>query len=627
MKRSGKKSSSGSRRSVENASSLLIDAVGLHQAGRLDQAEAIYRRILRARPEDADALHYLGLIAYQRGQYREAVSLIHQAIAKRDGAAAFYCNLGNAYKGLAQHEPALQAYATALQLDPGLAAAHFNQGNVLRAVCRTEAAAESYRRALALAPGFAEAWFSLGQACMDLEAIDQADDCYVKAIALNPGYQQALVARAQVLLRLGMAEQSADHYRRAIRLDPAAQAARQGLLFVLNCLNLEPEETFRAHCAWGGEFADPLTRPAASAVRPRHDRIRVGYVSPDFRRHAMRFFIEPVLEHHDRGRFHVFCYYNSAVEDEATRQIKALAETWVDCQPMSDAELAARVADDEIDILVDLAGHSGGNRLLAFARKPAPVQATMLGYLNTTGMAAMDYRISDGVACPPEFERLHTERILRLPHSQWCYRPPADSPECGPLPALSRGRVTFASFHNLAKVNQGVIDLWSRVLHAVEGSRIMLVVWGGKAADHVLESFRRCGIEADRIRLRDPLPHVRYLGLYREADLCLDAFPYTGGTTTCESLWMGVPVVTLKAFAVPGHGGASILGSVGLTEWVAASPEEYVEIARRQASDLDRLARLRGGLRQTMAASPLLDGAAYTRALEEIYRGIARPGP
>ncbi|MEQ1854247.1 MAG: hypothetical protein ABMA01_21965, partial [Chthoniobacteraceae bacterium] len=358
--------------------------------------------------------------------------------------------------------------------------------------------------------------------------------------------------------------------------------------------------------------------------RSPNRRLRLGYVSPDFRQHSVAFFLTPVLACHDHRQFEVFCYSDARRSDAVTQQLKTYADAWCDIGGWSDEQVAARIRTDGIDILVDLAVHSGSNRLLAFARKPAPVQATWLGYAGTTGVSAIDYKITDGILDPLEkADACHSEKLIRLPNCYFCYVPPPAHPEIGPLPALAGEEVTFAGFQNLAKVSPETVYLWSRVLAAVPRSRLVIKArgLGGEATRQRLRAvFAAQGIGEARLLLEDWGDMNAYLERFSGIDITLDTVPFGGGTTTFHSLWMGVPVVTLSGKNALGRMGTSILRNLELPELVAATPGEYVGIARGLAGDLAKLAALRSGLRDSLRSSCLMDAPRFTSNLEALYR-------
>jgi len=353
-------------------------------------------------------------------------------------------------------------------------------------------------------------------------------------------------------------------------------------------------------------------------------RLRVGYVSADFRWHCQRFFVVPLFTHHDRGQIEIFCYSNVRDPDAMTDRIRGLAGHWRDIVGLDDASAAQTIRKDRIDILVDLTMHMDGNRLPLFARKPAPVQVCWLAYPGTTGMTAMDYRVTDRFLDPPErsTEEAYSERSIRLPDTFWCYDPLTEEPEVGPLPAKASGHVVFGSLNNFCKVNDALLDLWARVLRETAGSRLVLMAPPGDARRRVLGTFAKHGVESGRIDLAGKMPHAEYLGLYRRIDICLDPVPYNGHTTSLDAFWMGVPVVTRVGDTVVGRAGLCQAMNLGLPELVATTSDEYVAIAVALAGDLERLERLRASLRSRMRSSPLMDGARFARNLERAYREI-----
>jgi predicted O-linked N-acetylglucosamine transferase (SPINDLY family) len=524
----------------------------------------------------------------------------------------------------------------------------------LRALCLAATAAHPHDPA---------GWELLGAAHIALDQPVEASGCFQRVLELQPrragaranhaealrlsGRPDAAVAACEAALRddpqdiaalhnlglalssLGRSAEAVAALRKACAARPDSHEIRGALLFALNRhAGVDIDELAREHRRWAVDFADPL---GLHAVPHANDRspgrpLRVGYVSGDFRRHAVSYFIEPVLEGHDRSSFRVFGYSSSHVGDEVTMRLKPLFDQWREVAALDDDALAALIRDDAIDVLIDLSGHTRHNRLLAFARRPAPVQITWLGYLNTTGMAAMDGRLTDAAADPPQVaERLHRERLLRLPCCQWCYRPPRDAPEVAPLPALASGHVTFGSFNQFDKLSTHCVALWARILARMPEARV--AVFGvpvAESADVLLDIFERHGIDLTRIELRRTTGFDDYLHAHGEVDIALDSLPYNGGTTTCESLWMGVPVVTRRGVAGAQRSGASLLAAVGLEVFAAGTDEAYVETAVEAAADLERLAVLRGSLRSRMRGSPLMDEKGFVKELESVYRDAWR---
>ena len=413
---------------------------------------------------------------------------------------------------------------------------------------------------------------------------------------------------------------------------PDFAAAHSNLVFSMNYDAAATQQTIFAESrAWHESHAAALGRraPGHANARDPERRLRVGYVSPDFREHSVAYFLEPLIAAHDRAAFEVFCYAQVARPDQRTERFRGLADTWRSTVGMTDADLATAVREDRIDILVDLAGHTGGNRLLAFDRRPAPVQLSWLGYPNTTGTEAIDARLTDAIADPPgPSDALHSETLVRLPNGFLCYAPTADAPAIGAPPARSTGHVTFGSFNALAKITPAVVAAWARILLGVPGSR--LVIKSGPLADaatraRYLEMLAAAGVDAGRVDLRAWIDaRSGHLGAYANIDIGLDPFPYNGTTTTCEALWMGVPVVTLAGDRHAGRVGASLLTRIGLAELVADTTDGYVETAVHFAGDLDGLPARRLALRDRMMSSPLCDAAGFARDVEAAYRAMWR---
>jgi predicted O-linked N-acetylglucosamine transferase (SPINDLY family) len=649
---------------VENhdpAAQAIQRGIEQHQAGRLADAERIYRQVLGFDPTNADALHLLGVVAGQLGNPGVAVEFIAKAAGLQPSNPFFLNNLGNALKEVGHHAEAEQSYRNALALKPDYADAHGNLGILLQALGRLNEAESSCRAALALTPDSPEALNNLGNVLQDLGRPDEGEQCYLRALALRRDYSearlnlgQALRAQgrlseaeqsfrgviairpdfgqahnylANVLRSLGRLEEAEASYRSALALNPANPEAHSNLVFLLNYIpGKRPAQIFHEHRKFAQRFCPkaPL-QPYGNTPEPGR-RLRVGYVSADLRDHAVAFFIEPVLANHDRKVFETFCYYNFARSDAVTGRLRALSDHWRDVVARDDQTLTGLIRGDAIDILVDLSGHTGHNRLLLFGRKPAPVQATWLGYLNSTGLDAMDYRITDAHASPKgPLDAFHTEALVRVPGSQWCYRPLADCPEAAPPPSVASGHITFAVFANPAKIGDPNIKLWSQLLAQVPNSRLLVV---GATLTTIprefVERFTRLGIDPQRLLLLGAKPFPEYLAMHREADVILDTHPYSGGTTTCHALWMGVPVVSLAGETATSRGGTSLLHAVGLKELVAETPKQYVDIAIALAADPKRLARLRAGMRKRMAASPLMDEVRFTRNLEKAYRAMWR---
>lgn len=524
-----------------------------------------------------------------------------------------------------RHDEAEVCYRKALALDPWLAEAYNNLGRIHELRGRNAEAAQCYEHAIECKPKLPHPYINLGNLLQRRNDLDAACERYDTALLLDPLSWEAQNNRANVLLERGEHAAARAAFAAAVKLRPDDPVAASNKL---NCeifaLASAPGELVHEYKSWGRRFAAPLAGeiPAHANLPDPERRLRIGYVSPDFRKHAMGYFIEPLLEFHSKDAFDVYCYSNWPRPDAMTARFKALAPHWRDIAFLSDTEVARQVVADEIDLLVDLAGHSADNRLLTFARKPAPVQFTYLGYPNTTGVDVIDYRITDRCADPPGITESHyVEHLLRLPDCMWCYRAPEYMPEVGPLPALSAGHVSFGSFNGFLKVTERVLDAWAQLLMHVPHSRlVMITVARGEAQRRVREAFAGRGVDPERLELHPKLSVDDYLALRNRVDIALDPFPCNGGTTTCDSLWMGVPTITLAGSVFVSRAGASLLTNAGLPELIARDAREYVAIAAALAADLPRLEAMRAGLRERMRASPLCDAPRFVANLERLYR-------
>lgn len=590
-------------------------------------AEAGYRAALRLKPDAFELYNNLGVTLREQRRWAEARECFATALRLKPDCAEAESNLGNVLCDEGHNQEGLEAYRRALKINPLYTPAHFNLGNSLKRAGRLAEALAAYQRAAELEPADAEARTNLGALLNATGQLDEAVDECRQAVALKPDFALAHNNLASCLHARGQIEEAIAHYRRAAELNPDDPLLSANLAHaLLYAPGVDAQVIFAEHRRWGLRHADPLPRIIRRKPPDRAPgrRLRVGYVSAHFREHAIGVFTEPMLGHHDHDQFEVFCYSDVGTPDRATSRFQASADRWIDITRQSDAQLAEQIAADEVDILVDLTGHLEGNRLLAFARKPAPIQVTYLGYQTTTGMAAMDYRLTDEWSDPPGMtEQFHTERLVRLPRAFFCYRPSDESPEVNELPALAAGRVTFGSFNKLAKVTCAVLTTWGRILARVPESRLLVLAEpSAEALRRMREAFGREGVSPERVEFVAKRPRAGYLRLHHEVDIALDAFPFNGHTTLCEALWMGVPVMMLAGATYVTRFGGTALVNLELADLIATTDMQYIEIATRLASDLGRLRELRGGLRRRMLASPLLDAAGFTRHLEHAYRSM-----
>ena len=607
-----------------------------HQAGRLRAAEIIYRQILQIDPHHADAWHLLGLSALQLGHHSLAVDYFNRALKANPTAPEYHCNLGLAYRGLLDLKEAEACQRRALELKPEFPEAHNNLGNVLQAQGELDQAAECYRQALKHRPGYAEAHSNLGNALQVQGRLDQAVACCQQALLHNPHYAEAHNNLGNALKCQGKLDEAISCYHRALELRPDYATSHSNLLCALQ---YRPSVTVRELAEAHADFQQRHASPLCPSGRPHnHDRdpnrrLRLGFVSADLGDHPVGYFLIRALEHLDQQQAEIVCYSDRLKDDQMTSRFQSVSTTWRKVVGWSDERLTEQIREDGIDILFDLAGHTSGNRLLVFARKPAPIQITWLGYVGTTGLTAIDYLIADRFEIPSAAEHDYREQVLRMPDDYVCYDPPSYAPPVSSLPALDHGFVTFGSFNNPAKLTAKVIEVWSQILLRVPRSRLVLKYWGMNDpvfSGWIADLLTSQGVDIGRVEFLGKSPHRQLLAEYARIDLALDSFPYSGGLTTCEALWMGVPVVTCPGETFASRHSLSHLSNVGLTESVARDSAEYVELAVELASDLDRLASTRGRLRAQVAASPLCDGprfaANFLVRLREVWRRWVEAG-
>jgi protein O-GlcNAc transferase len=598
----------------------------LKDQGKLEEAIAAYREAIRIKPDYAEAHSDLGAIFYEQGQLNEAAAAYRAAIHVKPDFAAPHSNLGAILYQQGKLEDAIRACREAVRIKPDYAEAHCNLGCALFDRREYDEAGAALLRAIQIKPDLAEAHSNLGKVRRDLGQVDEAVKACRQALRIKPRYADAYINLGAGLCDQGAIEEAAVAYRAAVEIDPESAEAGSGALACINYSDRgSPAALYEVHQAWGEMHARPRPQPDSYANERSGDRrLRVGYVSPDFRQHSVAYFLDPLLRNHDRGAIEVFCYAEVNWPDARTKQFQGLADHWMTTVGMSDETLAEHIRRDRIDILVDLVGHTAKNRLAVFATRPAPVQVTWLGYPNTTGLTAIDYRLVDAVTDPDaQDDALSSETLVRLPGGFLCYGAPDDAPRPAGPPHLSGGAVTFGSFNSPSKLSAVTLDAWARLLARLPEARLLLK--GKPFACAVtrasfLERLLRRGVTKERVELVAWLPDQSHLALYNRVDIALDPFPYNGATTTCEALWMGVPVVALRGDRHVGRVGASLLTQVGLIDLVADSVEDYVEIATALAGDPARLADLRQSLRPRMAASPLRDASAFARKIEAAYR-------
>ncbi|TAN45966.1 MAG: tetratricopeptide repeat protein [Nitrospirae bacterium] len=567
---------------------------------------------------------------HKAGRFEDAVTAYGEALNLFPDSYEAHFNRGMALQSLGRLNEAVISYGRALSIMPDAAEAHYNLGIIYVEKGRMNAAEACFKRAVQSKADYIEAINNLANVQKEMGKLSQALENYSAVLRLSPDFAYAYNGMAGVLQETGDVETAIEYYAKALSIKEDYVIAHSNMLLALNYIDSKtPEEVFEEHLRFAAVHAGPLSKDILPyRCRPTEGRkLRIAYISPDFRCHSVGFFIEPVLMNHNKESFDIYCYSDVAVPDDVTRRIEGYATAWVDICGMSDEEVSERIRSDSIDILVDLAGHTGYNRILVFARKPAPVQISWIGYPNTTGLKTMDYRIVDGYTDPEGMtDPYYTEELIRLRNGFLCYLPNSASGGVGPLPALDKGHITFGSFNKISKITPRAVALWASILKRVENSRLLLKARGLDEKDmkaKIAAMFAGHGVDGSRIVFMSRTPDTAsHLEVYNTVDIALDSFPYNGTTTTCEALWMGVPVIVMKGHTHAALVGVSILSNIKLHRLIAANDEEYINIAVSLASDLNALAETRLGIRGLMKGSPLFDYMTFTREIENVYRGV-----
>lgn len=641
--------------------------------GDVEAAECVYKEMVRLGVEDPDAYNNLAAIYDRRGgSLADEAELLAKAVELAPENGEYRNNLLKVLKRQRaallhekQFEAAIPIARLIVQLAPDVAAYHRDLGDCCCKTGNLEEAVKHFTRAINLDPKNAGYYNDLGLACYELRLLAEAQGAFQEVLRLCPDSAVAyshlgllanltgLIGVAVSLLERAVKVQPSSasahsnlglflrdqgdlvecrrHYEEALRLEPTSISAMSGyLLSLIGDPGSEPSWVGAEHRRFDAIVRTNPRRAMARDLDPTR-KLRIGYLSPDFRSHSVAFFILPVLENRNRQETEVTCYSTGLFEDDVTKSVRANSEVFRTVYRTSDERLASMIQEDGIDILVELSGHTSLNRLTMLANRAAPVQVTYLGYPNTTGLAEMDYRITDEIADPVGVsDAWHSEKLVRIGGGFLAYRPAFDPSEVpvGPLPAGEAGHVTFGSFNNLAKINDTVMDAWAAILAQVPGSELLLKAKGlrsEKVQARVADALSGRGVDGSRVRLltQEPSPQA-HLAMYNQMDIALDTFPYNGTTTTCEALWMGAPVVTFEGTGHAGRVGASILRRMGLGELVARDREGYIQTAVALGRDRSRLIQIRAGLRERFQSSPVMDGARLARELEAAYRQIWR---
>lgn len=594
---------------------------------RPHEAAACYQAVLRRDPNHPLAYLNLGLAVSDAGDWVTAVDCFRRAVAFDPGLADGYNLLGDALFRLGRMDEAVEVYRELVAQCPDEARGHHNLGLTLAAKGDYDDALPELELALKLRENYPDAHNSIGVTLEALGRADEAQEHYRQAVELRPDFADAWNNLGTSLTEQGRVAEAAESLSKALSIRPDPRTASN--LLLAHCYTSERSagRLRDEHADWAEAFAANLAPPALRVPAGEEARrLKVGYVFGDFRNPTTAGMIELLLTHHDRNKVHVTCYLNAIRTDEVTERLRRMADGWRVLTGVPDAQAAEMVRSDEIDLLVDLSGHRAGNRLLIFARKPAPVQLALFGYPCTTGLRTIDYRISDPFADPPgESGEQYTETVLRLPDVAWVYKAPENAPTPNPLPAHSFRSFTFGCLNHPAKLSNACVEVWSRILKEVPKSRLVLLAGRSAEAARILANrFAQHGVPSDRLELVYRLPEDEYFEAYQSIDLALDPFPFNGGITTCDALWMGVPVLAASGTDYRSRQGTSILNNLGMPEFVADSADKLVDLAAIWSDQRAGLTDLRGGLREMMRESPITKAEAYVRNLEAAFRDVWR---
>jgi len=632
----------------------------LAKAGKVDEAVKQYHLALAAVPNYADAHFNLGNIHRRASQFGPALEHYRECLKAAPTNASAAYNMGLVCSAVGDMPTAVECFRFVAKREPQNADAHSHFGDALVRSGRLAEGIEAFRRAVELKPNEARNQYNLGLALANADRAAEAAACIQLALKLNPNYAEAQNALGLNLESQGRKDDAMFHYQKAIELKPelsdawsnlGTNLAEQGrcddaikclresldhrpnapqihsnLLLLLNYSSeIKPRDVAAEHKAWAEHFGPP---PNPLPLPLPHDpkrRLKVGYLSSDFRKHTVSGFIDSVLTHRDRAEVEVFGYANVLRPDEVTEQLKKKTDHWRPIGGLPDEQVFDTISRDQLDVLIDLNGHTAGNRLPLLAMRPAPIQLTLFGYPNTTGLGTVDYRITDELSDPEGLtEEYSTEQLLRLPEVPWCYAAPTDLDlEPGPLPTFARKQFTFGCLNNPAKISEACLATWVKILQTIPGTRLLLL--GGQSqagAKRLLDRITKAGVLRDRVEVLPRLPREKYFETYQSFDLALDPFPYNGGVTTGDALWMGVPVLTVVGGTYVARQGLMVNHVLGLNEFTAASADELPGLAKQWKNRLPELAELRGTLRQRLLASPLGDAQRYVRNLEAALRRV-----
>jgi predicted O-linked N-acetylglucosamine transferase (SPINDLY family) len=631
-----------------------------HQAGKLEKARDSYARFLRQNPKNAAALHLAGILEIQLNHLESGIELLGQAIENSPNTALYYLTLGNALKEVGWADEAIQSLARAIELKPDYIEAAISLGNLYKNLNRKDEAIQTfeaiykhYPRDVALLndmgtcyarfhlphkalqiweeahqldPEAAQILSNLGTVYHKYDVLSKAMEYLNKAISKPHPTGQMFSNLANVYKDMGMVREAIEYYRKALKMNPDEDTIHSNLLLMLNYDEKLPQsEIHREHVNWNNlQTKDIKPLPPVKIKDRSHKRIRIGYLSADFRSHSVAFFFQPLIQSHHADRVETYCYFIGTIKDRMTALIEKCAHHWYELTGLREEAIAHQIREDEIDILIDLSGHTGGNHMRIFAFKSAPIQMTWLGYPNTTGMSSIDYRITDTITDPIGIEdEYYTEKRLRLPRGFLVYRTYPCIPEVAAAPCLKNGTITFGSFNVLAKINEDVVAVWAEILKRIPQSKLMLkakAIEDDLIKNRIYELFSTHQIEPDRLILVNrTYSYEEHMALYGQMDIALDPFPYNGTTTTCEALMMGVPVLALNGNRHSARVSASILHQIGMQDWVAQTIDAYIEKAVFFGAQFDHLSKLRNTMRYRLARTPLVNADNFAQHMETLY--------
>jgi protein O-GlcNAc transferase len=594
------------------------------EQGKFDDAVSHFQKAITIQPDYAEAYSNLGNTLQLQGKLDEGVLIFKKAISINPSFVQAYSNLGNILQMQGKLDEAVASYQKAISIESGYVDAYSNLGNALQLQGKLEDAVVSYQKAISLKPDYSGAYNNLGNATQELGRLGEATASFQKAITSNPKYSDAYNNLGNALKEQGKLMEGIASFKKAIAINPNFADAHSNMLFCMNYGNYDPKALFDEHKLWSDKHAAHLPISVNTKRSKNDKKLRIGFVSADFRQHSVSFFLEALFKSYNREKLEFFCYSNSHKEDTVTANLKNMVDGWQKIVGCDDNVVVEMIKGDEIDILVDLSGHTQNHRLKVFAMKPAPIQVTWLGYPNTTGLTSIDYRFTDAIADPPGIsDQLHSEKLIRLEDGFLNYQLAGNTPDVARLPLQSNGYCTFGSFNNLAKVTPDVVKIWSQILIALPNSRLLIKnksLSCPEVRQRYTELFVKESVDAQRLIL---LPTTKtffdHLSTYNKVDLSLDSFPYNGTTTTCESMWMGVPSIVLRGDSHGSRVGASILTQVGLNEFIAKSQDDYVAKAVSLAKDTPKLETLRSTMRDRMQNSPLCDAKGFSGKLEKAF--------